>query len=70
MAARTLNRIKANRARRHKVINETDAELPGLVVEAFEDGHTWQEIADALGKLTKQRVYQLRAAGLRQREDR
>lgn len=61
MADRSLQRIRANRDRRRAA----DAELPGLVVDAFANGHTWQEIAEALGGLTKQRVYQLRAQGQR-----
>lgn len=60
-----LRRIKANRTRRRKAVESADAELPNLVVAAFAAKHTWQEIAEALGGLTKQRVYQLRADGLR-----
>ncbi|AXH47577.1 helix-turn-helix DNA-binding domain protein [Mycobacterium phage IHOP] len=39
-----------------------DAELPRLVWEAMQAGCTWQQVAEALG-VSKQRVYQLRAAG-------
>jgi len=63
MADRSLHRIRANRDRRRKALEAADNELPGLVVDAFANGHTWQEIAAALGGLTKQRVYQLRAQG-------
>lgn len=50
--------IQANRVERRRA----DEELPALVREAFADGRTWQEIAEALGGVSKQRVYQLRNA--------
>ena len=50
--------IHDNRAERRRI----DQELPELVREAFNAGCTWQEIADALGGVSKQRVYQLRNA--------
>lgn len=50
--------IQANRIERRRV----DEELPELVREAFTCGRTWQEIAEALGGVSKQRVYQLRNA--------
>lgn len=57
----SLQRIRANRKRRRTAIEKADSELPDLVRAAFADNRSWQEIADALGGLTKQRVYQLRA---------
>ncbi|ACF34198.1 hypothetical protein SEA_MINDY_30 [Mycobacterium phage Mindy] len=53
-----LDRIRANRGKRAAL----DAELPRLVWEAMQAGCTWQQVAEALG-VSKQRVYQLRAAG-------
>ncbi|WP_454232138.1 hypothetical protein [Mycolicibacterium fortuitum] len=50
--------IQANRIERRRV----DEELPKLVREAFNAGNAWQEIAEALGGVSKQRVYQLRNA--------
>ncbi|NOQ58406.1 hypothetical protein [Mycolicibacterium fortuitum] len=50
--------IQANRIERRRV----DEELPELVRQAFADGRTWQQIAEALGGVSKQRVYQLRNA--------
>ena len=48
--------IQAKRAERQRI----DEELPELVREAFTSGCTWQEIAEALGGVSKQRVYQVR----------
>lgn len=48
--------IQANRVERQRI----DEELPELVREAFNAGHTWQEVAEALGGVSKQRVYQVR----------
>lgn len=52
--------IQANRVERQRI----DEELPGLVREAFTAGCTWQEIAKALGGVSKQRVYQIRNQNL------
>jgi DNA invertase Pin-like site-specific DNA recombinase len=54
---KALRRIRANRRKNA----ETDAELPQLVRDAFDAGHTWQQIAKELG-VGKARVYQLRAS--------
>ncbi|MFV8169814.1 hypothetical protein [Mycolicibacterium peregrinum] len=50
--------IRANRVEKRRV----DEELPKLVRAAFAAGNTWQEIAEVLGGVSKQRVYQLRNA--------
>ena len=58
----TLDRIRANRARRARAaasIEQLDTELTGLVRHAFEDGYTWQQLAELLG-VSKARVYQIR----------
>lgn len=68
MADSTLRRIRANRQRRHTAIAKADSELPGLVKAAFDAKHSWQDIAEALGGLTKQRVYQLRADALKKEQ--
>lgn len=56
-------RIAANRAERAEAVTRLDAELARLVAAAMDDeGHTWQEVAAVL-RVSKQRVYQLRAEG-------
>lgn len=42
-------------------VRRLDDELPSLVKLSFEQGRTWQEIAEAVGVKSKQRVYQLLA---------
>lgn len=64
MADNTLRQIRANRRRRRMAIEKADAELPSLVRAAFAAKHSWDEIAEALGGLTKQRVYQIRSEGI------
>lgn len=49
------DRMRAARALR----TESDTQLRALVNEAFETGHTWQEIAECLG-VSRARVYQIR----------
>jgi DNA-directed RNA polymerase specialized sigma subunit len=49
------DRLRAARALR-KV---ADAQVRAIVNEAFESGHTWQEIAECLG-VSRARVYQIR----------
>ncbi|OMB79292.1 hypothetical protein [Mycolicibacterium conceptionense] len=56
-------RIAANRAERTETVVRLDSELAQLVATAMDDeGHTWQEVAAVL-RVSKQRVYQLRADG-------
>ena len=56
-------RIAANRAERTESVTRLDTELARLVATAMDDeGHTWQEVAAVL-RVSKQRVYQLRADG-------
>lgn len=55
MPGDVFDRIRANRKLRHDV----DTELRALVNEAFETGHTWQDIAAVLG-VSRARVYQIR----------
>lgn len=50
-----LDRIRSVKAQRKQV----DVQLRALVNEAFDSGHTWQEIAKSLG-VSKARVYQIR----------
>lgn len=51
-----LDAIRANRDQ----TAELRAKLQQHVKDAFAAGYTWQEIADALGVKSKQRVYQIR----------
>ncbi|AKY02936.1 hypothetical protein SEA_DANTE_25 [Mycobacterium phage Dante] len=58
-----IDRMIANRQKRAATTAELDAELAALVYEAMTvHGITWHDIGRAL-KISKQRVYQLRAAG-------
>ncbi|WP_229480792.1 hypothetical protein [Mycolicibacterium mageritense] len=58
-----LDRIRANRQERAEATARLDAELARLVATAMDDeGATWQDVAAAL-RVSKQRVYQLRAEG-------
>jgi DNA-directed RNA polymerase specialized sigma subunit len=55
MADDIFDRMRAARALR----KEADAQVRALVNEAFEAGHTWQEIAECLD-VSRARVYQIR----------
>ncbi len=58
-----LDSIRANREARNEATKRLDAELARLVAQAMDDeGATWQDVAAAL-RVSKQRVYQLRAEG-------
>lgn len=52
-----LDQIRAKRQQQDAL----KAEIQELVNAAFDAGRTWQEIADALGVTSKQRVYQIKA---------
>ncbi|OHV03720.1 hypothetical protein [Mycobacterium talmoniae] len=54
-----IKRVSARRIRAQSAIKKADAELRGLVREAFAAGHTAQAIADSAG-LSAPRVYQIR----------
>ncbi|AER47891.1 hypothetical protein PBI_LUCKY2013_40 [Mycobacterium phage Lucky2013] len=58
-----IDRMIANRQKRAATTAELDAELASLIYEAMTvHDVSWQDIGRAL-KISKQRVYQLRAAG-------
>lgn len=54
-----LRNTSARRRAERAVGFQLDAELPALVREALDAGHTWQELSEELG-VSKARVYQIR----------
>lgn len=51
-----LDQIRAKRLQQDNL----KSEIQQLVNDAFADGHPWQDIADALGVTSRQRVSQIR----------
>lgn len=54
-----MDRLEQIRAKRLQQ-DSLKSEIQRLVNDAFEDGHSWQDIADALGVTSRQRVSQIR----------